>query len=66
MRCEDCTRWTPGTVIPFSKPEQLATYGLCKPVFGLLPFWAKRWERYMQTNTLPTEGFGCPAFEGSV
>lgn len=61
MPCEDCIRWTPGTVIPFSNPEMFATYGQCKPVFGLLPFWAARWERDMQTNTLPVEGLGCPA-----
>lgn len=62
MPCQDCSRWTPGTKIPFSQPEQIATYGLCKPLPGALPFWAAAWQRDMQTNTQPTEGFGCPAF----
>lgn len=61
MACERCIRWTAGTKVPFS--ELVATYGLCKPQFGPLPFWARRWQRDMQTNTQPHEGDQCPAFD---
>lgn len=61
MSCENCAYWTPGSNVPFSNPPLTAIYGLCRPQFGLLPFWAVRWQRDMQTNTRPDEGFGCPA-----
>jgi hypothetical protein len=63
MACQDCSYWTPGSVIPLTDPVLRATYGLCRPQFGLLPFWAARAERDMQTNTLPVEGSGCPGFQ---
>lgn len=66
MACLSCAHWTAGTKVPFSTPEMVATYGLCRPVFGLLPFWASRWQRDMQTNTQPHEGSPCAAFDGAA
>lgn len=54
MSCETCANWT--------VPAGESPYGMCKPPEGALPFWAKRYQTDMQTQTLRKEGNPCEAF----